>query len=440
MSKIAAPPWGLVPVHWLKTVTYVKLPLSRHPDTIVTSVQYDYLSTQAELREFCDSAADSPSIYFDTEFVSEDTYRPELCLIQVATANRLAVIDPYSVGDVSPFWQLITAGEHQTVVHAGREEFRFCWHAVGARPCNLFDVQIAAGLIGLEYPASYGKLISKLLGARLSKCETRTNWRQRPLTDKQIDYALEDVLHLGALRDNITQRLTQLGRLNWLHDEFQNWQDELIASESCEKWRRVSGISGLSTKALVIVRELWRWRELEAASCNRPPRRVLRDDLIVELARRGSSDLRQIKAIRGIERSGAKRHLNEIAARIKKALDLPNEQWPRKSKQSVPNQVNVLGQFLITALTSICRSNQLAPSAVGTAQDVRDLVAYKLGFHAPGADPPRLAVGWRAEVVGQALTDLLDGKLAIRIHDPMSDHPLQFDKLAGSQGCAATEN
>ncbi len=427
---MADPTQGLVRIHWLETATCVKLPLSRHPETIVTSVQYDYLSTKAELREFCDSVADAPSIYFDTEFVSEDTYRPELCLLQVATADRLAVIDPYGVGDVSPFWQLITTGDHQTVVHAGREEFRFCWHAVGARPCNLFDVQIAAGLIGLEYPASYGKLIAKLLGERLPKCETRTNWRQRPLTDRQIDYALQDVLHLAALRDSITQQLTQLGRLNWLHDEFQNWQDELIASESREKWRRVSGISGLSTKALVIVRELWRWRELEASSCNRPPKRVLRDDLIVELARRGSSDVRQIKAIRGIERSGAKRHLNEIAASIKKSLDLPNEQWPRRSKQSVPNQVNVLGQFLTTALTSICRSNQLAPSVVATAQDVRDLVAYQLGFHATGADLPRLAVGWRAEVVGQSLTDLLEGNLAIRIRDPMSDHPLQFDKLA----------
>jgi len=108
----------------------------------------------------------------------------------------------------------------------------------------------------------------------------------------------------------------------------------------------VSGISGLSTKALVIVRELWRWREMEAASSNRPPRRVLRDDLIVELSRRGSSDLRQIKAIRGIERSGAKRYLNQIAASIKESLDLPHEQWPRRSKQSVPNTIHFVSETL----------------------------------------------------------------------------------------------
>lgn len=392
-------------------------------------MDYDYISSGSELRDFCDDIRDAPSIFYDTEFVSEDTYRPELCLVQVAAKGRIAVIDPYTVGDVNPFWQLITSGEHQTVVHAGREEFRFCWFATSAQPTNLFDVQIAAGLIGLEYPASYGKLIAKLLGDRLPKGETRTNWRQRPLTDKQIEYALLDVDYLPALRDKITAELEKRGRLEWFQSEIDTWQSDLIEAESREKWRRVSGISGLSNRALVIVRELWRWREKESEATNRPPRRVLRDDLIVELARRGKSDLRQIKAIRGIERSGAKRHLEDIAAAVAKALELPSEQWPRMPKRSVPNQVTVLGQFLTTALTSICRAEKLAPSIVGTAQDVRDLVAFELGYHPEGDPPPRLAKGWRAEVIGNSLQDLLKGKVAIRIEDPLSDHPLRFDQL-----------
>ncbi len=392
-------------------------------------MDYDYISSGSELRDFCDDIRDAPSIFYDTEFVSEDTYRPELCLVQVAAKGRIAVIDPYTVGDVNPFWQLITSGDHQTVVHAGREEFRFCWFATSSQPTNLFDVQIAAGLIGLEYPASYGKLIAKLLGDRLPKGETRTNWRQRPLTDKQIEYALLDVDYLPALRDKITAELEKRGRLEWFQSEIDTWQSDLIEAESREKWRRVSGISGLSNRALVIVRELWRWREKESESTNRPPRRVLRDDLIVELARRGKSDLRQIKAIRGIERSGAKRHLEDIAAAVAKALELPSEQWPRMPKRSVPNQVTVLGQFLTTALTSICRAEKLAPSIVGTAQDVRDLVAFELGYHPEGDPPPRLAKGWRAEVIGNSLQDLLKGKVAIRIENPLSDHPLRFDRL-----------
>ena len=390
-------------------------------------MEYDYISTASALTDLCDAASSAPAIYFDTEFVSEDTYRPELCLIQVAAGSRLAIIDPYKVGSVRPFWELITAGDHATVVHAGREEFRFCWHEVAERPKNLFDVQIAAGLIGLEYPASYGKLIAKLLNKKLPKAETRTNWRQRPLTDRQLEYALLDVHYLPAIRDHLSAELERLGRMEWLQSEMATWQDDLVESEATEKWRRVSGVSGLSNKAMIIVRELWRWREREAERLNRPPRRILRDDLIVELARRGKAELRQIKAIRGIERSGAKRYLEEIAATVDQALTRSHEKLPRSSKSSVPNQVAVLGQFLNTALTSYCRSQSLAPSIVGTAQDVRDFVALELGFAPPGDPTPRLATGWRNDVIGSSLRDLLHGKVSIRIADPLSDHPLQFD-------------
>lgn len=392
-------------------------------------MQYQYISTAPQLQEFCQLLETASGIFYDTEFVSEDTYRPELCLVQVLAEGQLAVIDPYTVGDMRPFWQCLTAGSHDTVVHAGREEFRFCWHATGHRPSKLFDVQIAAGLIGLEYPASYSKLIAKLLGTRLPKGETRTNWRQRPLTEKQIEYALLDVHHLPELQAKITGELERRGRMDWFQDEIQHWQDELVAAEARENWRRVSGISGLSNRALVIVRELWRWREQEAERCDRPPRRILRDDLIVELSRRGKSDLKQIKAIRGIERSGARRYLPRIAEVVASAQELPPERWPRFHKRSVPNQVQVLGQFLATALTSICREKSLAPSMVGTAQDVRDLVAYELGFHPEDEALPRLAEGWRATVIGNSLRDLLHGKLAIRIEDPMSDQPLRFDSL-----------
>lgn len=391
-------------------------------------MEYDYISSDAALQEFCDAVRQAPAIYYDTEFVSEDTYRPELCLIQVSAGDRLAIIDPYPIENVRPFWELISSGDHQTVVHAGREEFRFCWHTTKKSPQNLFDVQIAAGLIGLEYPASYGKLISRLLGQKLPKGETRTNWRQRPLTDKQLEYALLDVHHLPELRDSIVAELERMNRLEWFQSEINAWQADLIEAESTEKWLRVSGISGLPNKALVIVRELWRWREQEAEQQNKPPRRILRDDLIVELAKRGKSELRQIKAIRGIERSGAKRYLNKISETIRHALTLSQERWPRTKKNSVPNQVTVLGQFLTTALTSICRSNSLAPSIVGTAQDVRDFVALELGFHPEDEEVPKLAKGWRLDVVGQQLRDLLQGKRSIRIEDPLSDHPLRFDE------------
>jgi ribonuclease D len=372
---------------------------------------------------------EAPVIGFDTEFVSEDTYRPDLCLIQVAIGQELTVIDPRQVHDVTPFWEALSSGDHVTLVHAGREEFRFCLQAVGRRPQRLFDTQIAAGLIGLEYPSAYSKLIARLLDQELAKGETRTDWRRRPLSNRQIEYALQDVIYLEALYDRLGSRLESLGRVAWLDEEMERWQGELEDFERRENWRRVSGAAGLSEKAMVIVRELWRWREKEAASQNRPPRRILRDDLIVELARRGKSDPAQIKAIRGIERSLAKRHFEDVAECIRRALELPRSQWPHRPPRQPSTHATLVGQFIATALSSICRAQQLAPSLVGTVQDVRDLVDYRLLNHSDGDDLPELARGWRAEVIGHTIDDLLVGKLAIRIADPRADDPLSLERI-----------
>jgi len=127
-------------------------------------VQYDNIISDRDLRDFCDRIVGAKVIAFDTEFVSEDSYQPELCLIQVAAQGRLAIIDPLVVQDLAPFWNVLAAPGKETLVHAGREEFRFCLKATGKRPSGWFDVQLAAGLVGIEYPASYGNLAYKLLG------------------------------------------------------------------------------------------------------------------------------------------------------------------------------------------------------------------------------------------------------------------------------------
>ena len=263
-------------------------------------MHHEYIRTQPQLEAFCGKLRSVDRIGFDTEFVSEDTYRPDLCLIQVAAGDLLAVIDPKEVESVRPFWELLSSGDHETIAHAGREELRFCLHEMGKRPTRLFDTQIAAGMIGLEYPAAYGKLLAKLLDRSLAKGETRTDWRRRPLSDRQIEYALQDVLYLEPLYESLNGRLEALHRRNWFDDEMDQWQKEIEDFERRENWRRVSGTSGLSEKAMVIVREIWRWREEQAEAQDRPPRRILRDDLIVEMARRGKSDVKQLRAIRGI--------------------------------------------------------------------------------------------------------------------------------------------
>ncbi len=395
----------------------------------VVSVQYEHITTNRELTDFCEAISEADTIAFDTEFVSEDSYRPHLCLIQVSAAGRLAMIDAITITDMNPFWELLATPGHETIVHAGRQEVCFCLHAIGKRLYRLFDTQIAAGMVGLEYPAAYSTLVAKLLRKTLGKGETRTDWRRRPLSDRQVDYALRDVAYLERVRDVLMGRLNELGRVEWLESEVDRWQSNVETAEFRERWRSVSGATRLQPRALAIVRALWRWRDAEAERQNRPPKRLLRDDLIVELAKRGLSDIQQIGNLRGMHRRGKQQYLTSIGKCIAEAVALPDEQCPQRPRRTMGRpQLNVLGQFLSTALGSVCRERNVAPSLVGTVQDVRDLVAYRLNLgQQSDGERPALACGWRSEVVGGTIDELLAGKLAVRVTDALAEQPLSFE-------------
>ncbi|MFV2070825.1 MAG: ribonuclease D, partial [Pirellulales bacterium] len=278
------------------------------------------ITTPSQLDDFCRQLTSSSRIGFDTEFVSEDTYRPQLCLVQVATDDTLAVIDPLEIDSLRPFWNLLANQTRETIVHAGREEVGFCLTAIERSPQLLFDTQIAAALVGTDYPAGYAALVTRFLGKRPNKGETRTDWRRRPLSAAQIDYALEDVRYLLPLRDRLHEDLQSRGRVEWMRTETDVWHDELVAARSRQRWRRVSGISGLSPRSMAIVRELWTWRDEEAQRRNAPPRRVLRDDLIVEIAKRRSADTRKIRSIRGLNHRPLERLLPQLAACVQRGL------------------------------------------------------------------------------------------------------------------------
>jgi ribonuclease D len=331
---------------------------------------------------------------------------------------------------MTPFWEAIAKAGHETIVHAGRGEVVFCLRAVNRRPAGLFDVQLAAGLVGIEYPASFRTLLGKVLGKTPGSQETRTDWRRRPLSERQIQYALDDVRYLAEIRDALRAKLDQLGRLGWLEDEMAAWEDQAERSVTREQWRKLSGQAGLDRQSLAIVRELWRWRESEAERRDCPVRYVLRDDLIVELAKRKSADMKRIRAVRGLDRRDLKRAIPAMAERIEKGLSLPKEEWPVKPFREKTPRLAVVGQLLFAALGSVCRQAELAPALVGSPTDVRELVAYRTG-QGHKDRPPRLARGWRAEVVGNLFDDLLAGKKSIRIDDPASDHPLRFDDVGG---------
>jgi ribonuclease D len=394
------------------------------------SEKFDWIDSPQALAKFCDELSQMQTIAFDTEFVSEDTFRSELCLVQVAAGGRMAAIDTLAVRDLRPFWQLLATPGRQTVVHAGREELLFCLNAIGQPPHELFDLQIAAGMVGLEYPAGYGNLINRLLGERLNKTETRTDWRRRPLSETQIAYALDDVRYLEPMQTQLISRLQELGRLEWLRDEMQAWQTSVAETLTRERWRRVSGISGLSARSLAVVRELCAWRDTEAERRNVPPRRVLRDDLVIEIAKRRSADPKQIRAIRGFERGDYSRLIPQISQAVEQALALSDSELPRFASRRQSEQFTVLGQFLASALGGICRAANVAPSLVGTASDLRELISYRLGAtEDQSGETPALAQGWRAEIVGQVIDEFLQGNLALRIHDPHAEEPLSFLRI-----------
>lgn len=390
-------------------------------------MDYTYVRHDRDLISLCQQLASDKHIFFDTEFISEDVYLPDLCLVQVASKSGLAVIDPKAMVDLSPFWDLITSEGVTVVAHAAREEFLFCFRATGKWPTNLFDTQVAAGLIGMEFPVSLGNIITRVLGERLPKGETRTNWRGRPLSKHQIEYALNDVIYLDKIYDFLTEQLESLRRLSWMTDEMNRFQKGWEDYSTRPGWRSVSGIGNLNRRALAIVREIWTWRDHHAKTQNVPPRRILRDDLMVELAKRKSAKISQIKALRGMNRRDLDPYIEDLADCVRQALLVPDEDCPVNHRGTANSQYTVLGQFLSAALGSICREASIAPSLACTIQDVRDLVAYHLDG---GSEVPPLAKGWRAEVIGRTIEDLLDGSLTVKIGDPRADEPLAFQNTS----------
>jgi ribonuclease D len=233
---------------------------------------------------------------------------------------------------------------------------------------------------------------------------------------------------LPRLRQRVEDRLDELGRRAWLEEEMAAWQQQVLAGGGADRWRRMSGISGLDAKGLAVLRELWHWRDERAARLDQPPRRVLRDDLLIEIARCQPVEPGRIGMVRGMERRELRPLWSEMAQSVQRALALDPSQYPRSEQREIPPQLNPVAQLLTSVLGGVCRRADVAVGLVGTVQDVRDLIAYRLGLARRDAVPPALACGWRAQVVGTVLEDILAGRVAIRVSDPLGDNPLTLEE------------
>ncbi|MGL6194224.1 MAG: HRDC domain-containing protein, partial [Thermoguttaceae bacterium] len=289
----------------------------------------------------------------------------------------------------------------------------------------LFDVQLAAGFIGIDYPAGFRSLVEKLLGVGLTKTETLTNWLRRPLSERQVEYALNDVRHLASLSSKLKREMKKLNRFAWFHDESIQSCFKLQQDLESQKWRKITKVTSLPLREQAIVRELWYWRDRLAKKTNQISGRVLRDDLLIEIAKLKSSDISRIETIRGLNRSDIVRQYGEIAAAIDRALNLEASELPApSSRQSYP-QYNVMTQFMFTAFNMICKKQRIATSLVGTQTDVREFIAYMYGT-LPEGIVPRLTRGWREHIVGDVLKQLFDGKIAMRLNNHIPDEPIEF--------------
>jgi ribonuclease D len=384
----------------------------------------EHIVTQAQqLDACCADIAASPQIAFDTEFVGEDTYVPDLCLIQVATPKNLYIIDPFHFDSLECFWKLLTDNQRLVIVHAGREEVRICNGAIGRPPTNLFDVQIAAGLLGMGYPLGYGPLVQTTLRKRLTKGETLTDWRRRPLTPDQIRYAYDDVRDLLAVWKKIDTRLTKYKRKEWAAEEFAAFIVRALQDGGeVERWRKLKGVSSLDARRLAIVRAVYEWREMIASQKNRPARTILRDDLIVEIAKRNPTADSEIASLRGLGRVD----MTGIIDAVQRANDLSPEDWPEEAERdNDPFAVTIVASLLNVVLSDWCARQEITTSIASTTSDVKRLVrAYAKGEELP--DDSQLARGWRKDHVLPVLLEVLEGRRALRVKSLQGQAPLEY--------------
>jgi ribonuclease D len=389
--------------------------------------EFSYVNDEQRLSDVVDALRRAPVVAFDTEFVGEKTYEPQLCLLQVATEEAIWVIDPLSGIDLQHLWAVLTEPGREVVALAARQEILFCLRHAGRPPAILFDPQVAAGLVGLGYPLSHTNLVLKVLQQRLPAGETFTDWRRRPLSPAQLEYAASDVCHLLEVRARLMERAKSLGREEWVRGECAALVTRTVDRDAAESWVRVGPVAKLKPREQAVAREVWRWRDRAARAADVPARRILGDDLLMQVVKRQPQSTTALLALRGFERPGLRKQAAEIVAAVKHALDLPEDQLPRLRRRDDPPQVQTLGQLCSVVANNLAAQHRVDPALLATAADLQDLVRWHLGVD--GFPPPPILDGWRGEILGRPLLDVLSGKSVIRVADARHRSPICLEAV-----------
>lgn len=362
-----------------------------------------------ELARICASLAERPYVAVDTEFVGENSYWPQLCLIQVAHGDLVVAIDPMEQNlDMGPLFELMAAPDVVKVFHSGSQDLAIFFRLMRRMPAPVFDTQVTAMACGLGDSVSYANLVAALVGVDIRKKMQVTNWARRPLTKAQLEYALGDVSHLCVAYEVLSEKLNALGRESWIEEEMGRLTDETrIETDPASAWQRVN-IRGADRRTLAVLREVAAWRERYAISLDIPRNRVARDETLIDVSfrrPRTAADLQKARGFSNVPGNGTA--TADVLAAIERALATPVADAPRpQARVDMTDGLQAQVSLLQTLLRVKAEEHGIAQRLVATRADLEALVETPDGPHP-------VLTGWRRTVFGDDALKLLRGELAI---------------------------
>lgn len=377
---------------------------------------HETLVTDAvELERAVSAARAGGRAALDTEFMREKTYRARLCLVQIAAGDSLWLIDPLIDLDLQPLADLIAAPDVQVILHAGKQDLEIFYEMYGCVPSNILDVQIAAAFAGYGASLSYGRLVQATLGVSLTKGESYTDWCRRPLTDAQRRYAADDVRYLFDATDRLSKELEAAGRAKWVAEELKDMEDERSYRLDLDSvWKRVGGRGSLSPRASTVLKELARWREETAMKRDIPRGWVIKDATLVDVARRAPKSIGELKSIRGFNAREAERAGTDILAAIERGRGAAVVDKPDSPERSIQARARMVSGLADAVVRARCEKAGLATELVATRGELESLLVEVFSGRLDESRH-RILHGWRREIAGEAVVDLAEGKVAVRV-------------------------
>ncbi|HYY05970.1 MAG TPA: ribonuclease D [Candidatus Limnocylindria bacterium] len=373
------------------------------------------LTTADELAALAGEMRARGRFAIDTEFVWERTYRPVLGVVQVATDERVAVIDALAVPDLAPLFPLLRDPAVPVVLQGGGQDLEIFASLMGAPVRGVVDTQLVAAFLGYGLQVGLGMLLERVLKVHIRKDQTYTNWTRRPLRPEQLDYAREDVVHLLPLYDRLRADLERRGRMAWVEEELRALEEasRFAALPDEERWRTVKGWQRLGARELAVLRELAAWRERSAARANIRPNFIANDIVLISLAARPPAGVEELRQMRGLTPGTVERHGKGILGAIRAGLACPPERRPapppRHRRKGPPPGLVAL---LRAAVQAVAEREDIASEVIAPSRDIDALAAWAVNGN--GLDDVALVRGWRRTLVGETLLAIARGELAMR--------------------------